>query len=50
MTLKPNRWFWSMKRDRELIALAESTSLQAIADQLQRPLGLSIKGRKAKGK
>jgi hypothetical protein len=59
MTLKPNRWFWSMKRDRELIALPKSTSLQAIADRLQRPpatilkraaaLGLSIKGRKGEG-
>jgi hypothetical protein len=57
---KPNRWFWSMKSDRELIQLAKTRTLQAIADQLQRSpayilkraarLGLSIKDRKAKGK
>ena len=58
---KPNnRWFWSMKHDRELIALAKSLDLEAIAGQLQRApayilkraakLGLSIKGRKAKRK
>jgi hypothetical protein len=51
---------WSMKADRELIQLAKSETLEAIADQLQRSpayifkraarLGLSIKGRKAKGK
>jgi hypothetical protein len=50
---------WSMKSDRELIQLAKSKTLEAIADQLQRSpayilkkaarLGLSIK-RKAKGK
>jgi hypothetical protein len=48
-----------MKSDRELIQLAKSQTLEAIADQIQRPpafilkraarLGLSIK-RKAKGK
>jgi hypothetical protein len=50
---------WSMKNDRELIELAKSQSLEAIADKIQRSpanvlkqaarLGLSIK-RKAKGK
>jgi hypothetical protein len=50
---------WSMKSDRELIQLAKSRTLEAIADQLRRSpayilkraarLGLSIK-RKAKGK
>jgi hypothetical protein len=50
---------WSMKTDRELIQLAKSQTLEAIADQIQRSpdsilkraarLGLSIK-RKAKGK
>jgi hypothetical protein len=50
---------WSMKTDRELIALAKSQTLEAIADELKRPpayilkraarLGASIK-RKAKGK
>jgi hypothetical protein len=50
---------WSMKSDRELIQLAKSQTLEAIADQIQRSpafilkraarLGLSIK-RKAKGK
>jgi hypothetical protein len=49
---------WSMKSDRELIQLAKSRTLEAIADQLQRSpaliikkaarLSLSIK-RKAKG-
>lgn len=51
---------WSMKNDRELIRLAKSRTLEAIADQFQRSpahilkkaarLGLSINGRKAKGK
>jgi hypothetical protein len=50
---------WSMKNDRELIELAKSQSLEAIADKVQRSpanvlkqaarLGLSIK-RKTKGK
>ena len=50
---------WSMKSDRELIELAKSHSLEAIADKINRSpafilkraarLGLSIK-RKAKGK
>jgi CHASE3 domain sensor protein len=50
---------WSMKSDSELIELAKSQSLEAIADKIQRPsgsvlkqaarLGLSII-RKAKGK
>jgi hypothetical protein len=50
---------WSMKGDRELIQLAKSQTLEAIADQIQRSpvsvlkraarLGLSIK-RKVKGK
>jgi hypothetical protein len=44
---------WSMKSDRELIALSKTQALEAIADKLQRPpstilraarrLGLSIK-------
>jgi hypothetical protein len=60
MILKPNAHTWSMKSDRELIQLAKTQTLQAIADQLQRSpayilkraarLGLSIKGLKAKGK
>jgi predicted transcriptional regulator len=51
---------WSMKHDRELILLAKTNRLDAIADHLQRSpayilkraarLGLSIKGVKAKGK
>jgi hypothetical protein len=50
---------WSMKSERELIELAKSQSLEAIADKMQRSpasvlkqaarLGLSIK-RRAKGK
>jgi len=50
---------WSMKADRELIVLSKTHTLEAIADQLQRPpatilraakrLGLSIK-RTARGK
>jgi len=50
---------WSMKSDRELILLAKSQTLEAIAEKIQRSpafilkraarLGLSIK-RKAKGK
>jgi hypothetical protein len=50
---------WSMKTDRELIALAKTKTVDAIAEQLNRPpaailrkakrLGLSIK-RTAKGK
>jgi hypothetical protein len=50
---------WSMKNDRELIELAKSQSLEAIAEKINRSpafilkraarLGLSIK-RKAKGK
>jgi hypothetical protein len=50
---------WSMKTDRELMQLAKTHILDAIADELKRPpayilkraarLGLSIK-RKAKGK
>jgi hypothetical protein len=50
---------WSMKADRELIELAKTETLEAIADQLQRPpeeilkkakkLGLTIK-RKGKTK
>jgi hypothetical protein len=44
---------WSMKNDRELIALSKTHTLEAIAEQLQRPtasilakakkLGLTIK-------
>jgi hypothetical protein len=51
---------WSMADDRELIALAKTKNLEAIADQLGRPprsilrkalrLGIKIKGRKAKAK
>jgi hypothetical protein len=50
---------WSMKHDRELIMLAKTHTLQAIAERFDRPvttvlnraerLGLSIRG-KAKGK
>jgi hypothetical protein len=50
---------WSMRSDRELIEIAKSQTLEAIADQIQRSpafilkraarLGLSIK-RNAKGK
>jgi hypothetical protein len=29
MTTKPNRWFWSMKRERELMALAKTHTLIA---------------------
>jgi DNA-binding CsgD family transcriptional regulator len=53
------RTSWSMKSDRELIELAKSHSLEAIAEKINRSpatvlkqavrLGLSIK-RKAKGK
>jgi hypothetical protein len=59
MARKPKIGMWSMKGDRELIQLAKSQTLEAIAHQLQRSpayilkraarLGLSIK-RKAKGK
>jgi hypothetical protein len=48
---------WSMATDRELMALAKSKTLKAIADQMQRSpdlilkkatqLGISIKGRKS---
>jgi hypothetical protein len=60
MARKPKIGMWSMKSDRELIQLAKLEPLEVIADQLQRSpdyilkraarLGLSIKGRKAKGK
>jgi hypothetical protein len=60
MILKPNAYTWSMKSDRELIRMSKTRTLQAIPDQIQRSpayilkraarLGLSIKGRKAKGK
>jgi hypothetical protein len=59
MTRKRNARTWSMKSDRELIHLAKSRTLQAIADHLQRSpayvlkraarLGLSIE-RNANGK
>jgi hypothetical protein len=49
---------WPMKTDRELIELAKTNTLEAIAKKLQRPpksildkakkLGLSIKGAKGK--
>jgi hypothetical protein len=58
MARKPRAGTWSMKTDRELIGLAQSETLEAIVDQLQRRpatilkkaarLGLSVK-RKAKG-
>jgi hypothetical protein len=57
MTLKPNARTWSMKSERELIALSKTHTLEAIADQLQRSpelilkrdrLGLSIRRAKAK--
>jgi len=51
---------WSMKSDRELIQLAKSQTLDELAEKFQRRpayilkqaarLGLSIMGRKAKGK
>jgi hypothetical protein len=51
---------WSMKSDRKLIVLSKTKTLEAIADQLQRPpatilraakrLGLSIKRDRAKEK
>jgi hypothetical protein len=51
----PTRGRWSMKQDRELIALAKSKGLDAIARQMQRPpetiikraarLGLKVKGK-----
>jgi hypothetical protein len=60
MARKPKIGMWSMKSDRELIQLAKTRTLQTIADQFQRSpayilkraarLGLSINGRKAKGK
>jgi hypothetical protein len=60
MNNKTSPYGRSMKSDRELIALAKSKTLDAIADQMQRlpaaiirraaTLGLSIKGLKAKGK
>ena len=57
---KPTPETWSMRHDRELIALAKSRNLEAIAVQFQRSptfiikkatrLGLSIKGRTANKK
>jgi hypothetical protein len=60
--VKNRRGNWSMKEDRELIALSKTHTLEALADQLQRPpklildkakrLGVSLKraaGLKAKG-
>jgi hypothetical protein len=57
---KLTREMWSMRHDRELIALAKSRNLETIANQLQRSqayvlkraarLGLKIKGRKANRK
>jgi hypothetical protein len=51
---------WSMKTDRELIELAKTETLEAIADQLKQPqksilnkatkLGLTIKQKAKKGK
>jgi len=59
MARKPRAATWSMRDERELIALAKSETLEAIAEKLQRPpafilkraarLGLSIE-RKATGK
>jgi hypothetical protein len=59
MARKPKIGMWSMATDRELIALAKTHTLEAIADELKRPpayilkraarLGASIK-LKAKGK
>jgi alpha-D-ribose 1-methylphosphonate 5-triphosphate synthase subunit PhnG len=56
MARKLKAAMWSMKRERELMALAKTNRLDAIADQMQRSpafimkraarLGLSIKGRK----
>ena len=53
------RGMWSMKADRELIALSKTKPLDALADHFQLPpklildkakrLGLSIKRDKAKG-
>jgi hypothetical protein len=60
MSRKPNRYGWPMAKDRELIALAKTHSLETIADRLRRSptsilnraarLGLKITGLKAKGK
>jgi hypothetical protein len=59
MAKKTARGMWSMKTDRELIALAKTKSLEALVDHFKRPptsiltkarrLGLSIK-QTAKGK
>jgi hypothetical protein len=56
----PRRRAWSMKIDRELIALSKTKPLDALVDHFQRPpklildkakrLGLSIKPDGAKGK
>jgi hypothetical protein len=56
----PTGDMWTMKADRELIALSKTKSLEAIADHFQRPpalilakakrLGLSIKRDRAKRK
>jgi hypothetical protein len=59
MTKKFKSGMWSMKTDRELIALSKTKSLEALADHFQRPpksirekakrLGLSIR-QTAKGR
>jgi hypothetical protein len=59
MAREPRAATWSMATDRELIVLAKTQNLEAIADELKRPpayilkraarLGVSIR-RKAKGK
>jgi hypothetical protein len=57
---KAKRRVWSMRSDRELMALTKANGLEVIADQMQRSpafilkraarLGLFIKGRKQKRK
>ena len=53
MAMKPKRIVWSMRTDRELIALSKTNPLEALVDHFKRPpsailkrakrLGLSIK-------
>jgi hypothetical protein len=40
---KPKRGGWSMKHDRELMALGKTKSLEVIADQMQRSLDLILR-------
>jgi hypothetical protein len=49
MAKKPTQHSWAMRTDRELIALSKTKTLEAIADQLQRPPGTILRAAKRLG-